>query len=408
MEKITKDERDFLLEIVVNEDIESPSKLQKIAREYGLNPCYKTCLKYIKMCKKEMKSSLIDVISKEVAVKSKIIFSPRNKREEFLEILKDKKKIHVSELLKELDCTPTELSDIYKYYETIGKGVMIDDEHILLGKGTVEHDVEISQLEEKEITFAVCSDFHFGSKFCQITALNEFAKVCEKQGVQHIFTCGDILTGITVFKGQHQEVYADSIQKQEQSAILNIPKGPFKWYILGGNHDYSFMKNHRYNPLKVMCAARNDFVYCGYDQSDITILPKVKLRLWHPDGGQTYNKADKLRMMGQQVVVDDHIKLLSNPNHSCVRFLFAGHLHLYVHYQIGSIFGAFAASFEDTTPFLLRKGLVSTVGGLIIRAKLDSTGQLESCSPMWLNYTQKVIQNDWKNYKHEVEQSQTN
>jgi hypothetical protein len=324
--------------------------------------------------------------------------------ESFINILEKKRSISGDELCEQLSCSPNEIFDLITQFRKKGYEIICDDRNIILSTNVTSDGEKIdSPLEDKEIIFGVASDIHFGSKACQITALNEFAEICRKNGVKYMFTPGDLCAGYKVYPGQEFEVYALSAEEQEESVILNLPKG-FEWYVLGGNHDYSFIKRGGgHNCLLSIEAQRPDFHYVGFDDADIPILPGVDLKLWHPAGGAPYSYSYRLQKGIEQVVYTELANISRDfKEKPSVRFVLAGHLHIQLQAMFGSIFGMQCGTFEGQTGFLRRLGLYPQVGGYIVKASISRNGLLRNFNAKFYMWP-KQIDEDWRNYKHSTE-----
>lgn len=328
------------------------------------------------------------------------------KQEEFVELLKRRKVISGEEACNILDCEAKDIYNLTRDLRKKGLDIYCDDKKIFLSNQAAPVENNIDTLACDEIVFGIASDLHFGSRHCQITHLNTFAEICRKKGVKHILVPGDVFAGYNVYRGQMFEVYAVSSKEQEDSAIVNLPTG-FQWYMLGGNHDYSFMRNGGgHNPLLVLENQRPDVHYLGFDEADIPLLPGVDCRLWHPSGGIPYSVSYKMQKAVEQISYSELAKVVRSQKAApSIRFLLCGHLHIQVQAMFGSIFAAQCGTFEGQTGYLKSHGLHPVVGGYIIHAKLRKK------DGMILNFNAKFyifpeeIKDDWKNYKHSLDES---
>jgi UDP-2,3-diacylglucosamine pyrophosphatase LpxH len=324
--------------------------------------------------------------------------------EKFINILEKKRSVSGDELCEQLSCSPNEIFDLITQFRKKGYEIVCDDRNIILSTDiTSEGEVIESPLEDKEIIFGVASDIHFGSKACQITALNEFAEICRKKGVKYIFSPGDLCAGYNVYPGQQFDLYALSAEEQEESVILNLPKG-FEWYVLGGNHDYSFIKRGGgHNCLLAIEAQRPDFHYVGFDDADIPILPGVDLKMWHPAGGAPYSYSYRLQKGIEQVVYNELANISRDfKEKPSVRFVLAGHLHIQVQAMFGSIFGMQCGTFEGQSNYLKRLGLHPQVGGYIVKADISRNGLLRNFNAKFYMWP-KQDPEDWRHYKHSID-----
>lgn len=282
----------------------------------------------------------------------------------------------------------------------LGYDILVESDKIIYDSNILPEVDKIKRLENKEIVFGVITDPHFGSKACQITAINEFSEICSKQGVKHIFVPGDVLAGNNVYPGQIYDIYGVSAEEQINSCIRNLPLG-FDYYIIGGNHDYSFVKKSGQNPLLVLSSLRNDIHYLGFDEVDIPILKNVDVKLWHPAGGVPYSASYRLQKGIEQITLGELQSIVRGvKDRPTVRFVLAGHLHIQVQAMFGSIFGAQCGTFEGQTNYLKRLGLVPSIGGYIIKASLGSSGFLKNFEAKF--YIFDDILNDYLHYEHSI------
>jgi hypothetical protein len=315
----------------------------------------------------------------------------------------DGKKVNkVSDLLNRFDCSRTELNKSITNCRRNGYEIEIDDNIIILSKTQGREPENISKLStNSEIVFGIVSDPHFGSKSCQITALNEFAEIMKQKGVRHIFCPGDLVCGYDVYPGQIHDIYATSATEQEETTLLNMPTG-FDWYVLGGNHDYSFIKRGGgYNIVSVIASKRSDVHYLGFDQATIPILQNVDAMLVHPSGGVPYSISYRLQKNIEQITISELQNVVRGvKDKPSIRFVLLGHLHIQMQAMFGSIWGAQCGTFEGQTNYLKRKGLIPSIGGWIVKASLGKNGLLKNFESKF--YIFDEIQDDWKNYKHTI------
>lgn len=368
-------------------------KIYEIAqKKYGYESDIRAFYKYICKIKKTLTYSEMREYGQD----------EQSIEDRFITILEKRKTVRGDDLCEELSVSPSEVYDLIQTFRSKGYEIIMDEKRIMLSHEIPSQGkVFDSSLEATEICFGIASDLHFGSKSCQITALNEFALLCEKKGAKYIFTPGDVLTGYNVYKGHQFEVYALSAEEQEQSAIINLPKGRFEWYMLGGNHDYSFIKSGGHNPILAIEAQRPDVHYVGFDEVDIPILHGVDMKLWHPSGGVPYSLSYRMQKAVEQIAYSELAKICWNKKEKpTLRFLLCGHLHVQVQAMFGGIFAAQCGTFEGQTNYLTRKGLSPHVGGYIVKADIrKKDGIILNFEAKYYMFPDE-IKDDYKNYKH--------
>jgi len=318
-----------------------------------------------------------------------------------LKFLDGRKTVSIDELQNHFGGRKKDIEKSIRRCRNNGHEIILDNDMVFISKTNVRDPEKISQISCREITFGVASDPHFGSKSCQITALNEFAEIMKKKGVKHIFCPGDLVAGYEVYPGQIHDVYAMSAKEQEESTLLNMPTG-FQWYVLGGNHDYSYIKRGGgYNIISVIASKRSDVHYIGFDSATIPILNNVDVLLGHPSGGVPYSVSYRLQKNIEQITISELQNVVRGvKDKPTVRFVLLGHLHIQMQAMFGCIWGAQCGAFEGQTNYLKRKGLVPSIGGWIVKANLGNNGMLKNFESKF--YLFDEIEDDWKNYKHSI------
>jgi len=319
-----------------------------------------------------------------------------------IKFLDNKKAVKTNEILDTIKCTKKQLEKALYNCKKNGYEIIIDNDFVTLSKINTRGSEKISQVSNSsEITFGIVSDPHFGSKSCQITALNEFAGIMKKEGVKHIFCPGDLVAGYEVYPGQIHDVYAISAKEQEETVLLNLPTG-FEWYVLGGNHDYSFVKRGGgYNIISVIAAKRSDVHYVGFDVATIPILNNVDLMMVHPSGGVPYSVSYRLQKNIEQITIAELQNVVRGiKDKPTIRFVLLGHLHIQMQAMFGSIWGAQCGTFEGQTNYLKRKGLIPSIGGYIVKASLGKNGLLKNFEAKFYMFDE--IEDDWKSYSHSI------
>lgn len=320
-------------------------------------------------------------------------------KQEIKEKLKKYKVLDISKTCEDLGIAKTKCMKIINDLKSSGLNLNIRDNLIFYSSDIEEKGKLPYCLEDRHIIFGIASDLHFGSKQCQITALNEFGEICRSRGVKHILCPGDMVAGFDVYRGQFLDLYALTSDEQEKSLSVNLPTG-FTWYMLGGNHDYNFVKKG-HDPIQSLSRMRNDIVYVGYDQADIPILKNVDVRMWHPSGGVPYAMSYRLQKGIEQIAFSELRNIVNGvKNIPTVRFVLCGHLHIQMQGMFGPIFGAQCATFEAQTNYLKRKGLDPTIGGWIIEANLGSDNKLKDFDAKFYMFDEK--ENDFENYNHVI------
>jgi len=260
----------------------------------------------------------------------------------------------------------------------------------------------LADMAGMRILMAWLGDTHGGSKAQQITNLLKFIELAYERGVRHVLFAGDLFAGDQVYRGQLHDLFAIGAEKQFVVMLYVLPKLPgLKYYVIGGNHDYSFVKANGYNVVAHFASQRDDVVYLGYDLADVPITDRVDVRLWHPSGGVPYAMSYRLQKGLEQMTSDELSAAIETQDNPRLRGVAAGHLHVSMTMWQGPIFGAQVGCFEGQTNYLKRKALFPKIGGYLIEWQVTDSGLLQECTPKWQAFLE--IEDDYKNYPELLE-----
>jgi len=228
----------------------------------------------------------------------------------------------------------------------------------------------------------VISDTHAGSEHAKNAELKNCVEYMYNDcGIKTILHSGDFLDGNGVYKGQEAEVVAWGMDAQLDIAVNALPqlKG-LKYYMIGGNHDYSFIKRGGGDPLVSICRLRSDIVNCGWFNKVLTING-VKFELHHPDSGGAYAISYHL-----QKSID------STPGGKKPQILLCGHYHQLIWLFYRNIQAFYTMSFQGQSLYLKRKKLYPVIGGIILDIAVDESGGIIDFSPKIIPYYEGKMQ----------------
>ena len=248
-----------------------------------------------------------------------------------------------------------------------------------------------------KVRLGIASDTHGGSTAQQITNLNRFVDLAYEQGVRHILHEGDLVAGDAVYKGQVHDLFAHGADAQALVVAETLPRREgLTWYVIGGNHDYSFVRAAGYNIVAAIAAGREDVVYLGYDMADVPITDRVEARLWHPTGGVPYALSYRLQKGLEQIAFDELFKAIQSRENPKMRLVLSGHLHVWLTMGRGPIVGLQCGCFEGQTNYLKRKALFPDIGGYILTLWLTDDGLIQRTVYEWVSFLD--IEDDYLNY----------
>ena len=240
----------------------------------------------------------------------------------------------------------------------------------------------------RELKFAIMGDTQFGSKYAQITYLNDFYDLCEKQGIHDVYHTGDITDGLKMRVGHEYELYVTSADDMLDDVIKNYPKREgITTHFITGNHDASIYKQVGYDIGRAIENARSDMEYLGRDCAVVNLTPNCTLELRHPWDGTAYALSYKIQKMIEAMESD------SKPN-----ILAVGHYHKaeYIFYR--NIHALQTGSFQAQTPFTRGKGISVNIGGWLVSIRVDEEGHIQGFAPEFVPFYFS-IKDDYKNFK---------
>lgn len=230
----------------------------------------------------------------------------------------------------------------------------------------------------------------------------------DEYGVRHFVQPGDITAGIYGYRGFEEDLIPTIVPRhrdfshwatQAQVDIADdyvLPLDDSVFFLMGGNHDWWHVIANGLDPLRILSNRRPNFVYMGYDTATIPLTDRVKVRLWHPGGGQAYARSYRLQKGMEAQAYEDLTEAMLNETMPDVTVLVAGHLHSLVYVPIGPMHGFQAPCFQGKTNLEKRKGLTPQIAGLILRFLLTDGGQIQRVEMTPIFYEE--IANDWESY----------
>jgi hypothetical protein len=252
-------------------------------------------------------------------------------------------------------------------------------------------------LDSMVLTLAVASDLHCGSKAQQITNLIRFERYAVERGAQAILHTGDLFAGLNVYRGQINDLTVASADGQRRIAERMLAQyDGVKRLVLGGNHDFSFIKATGHDAVKTLCRGREDMTYLGYDVADVALTDRCSVRLWHPSGGVPYAVSYRLQKGMEQAAYEELSQAIEHDGAPNLRLVLSGHLHVECEVSRGPITGAQCGCFEGRTNYLKSKGLFPQVGGAIWRIWLTDGGLIQRKQYEFVQMSEIV--DDWKHY----------
>jgi len=214
------------------------------------------------------------------------------------------------------------------------------------------------------LKFALLADTHLGNKQSAKRELADFYKKAWEEGVEAFIHCGDLVDGTgNVFKGQVYELENVGYDEQLKATVNDYPYyWDIKTYVIGGNHDESFLKENGANIIKNIANLRDDIIDMGFYDARIK-LNGVDINAHHGGKSQAYAKSYHAQ------------KLIENIDPRNQPDIFAsGHWHdaLYMAYR--NIHTFLPGAFLKQNLLAKRFNLGNTIGGWIVEVDIKDDG----------------------------------
>lgn len=233
------------------------------------------------------------------------------------------------------------------------------------------------------VRHGLISDTHLGNVYDNIPLLETLYDVFEREGLDTVYHCGDLLDGEKMYRGQEYELYAHGVDKQAENVIKKFPKRDgMNTYFITGNHDLSFQKHAGVDVGNLIAAEREDMIYLGQEDIDLIVGSKdkkIKLKLMHPSKGTAY----ALSYHPQKIV--ESFTGGKKPN-----ALYIGHFHkaeILPNYR--NVQTVQAGTTQKQTSFMQRNFIQAHQGGWIMDMYIPKNYQISRFRGEFLPYYEK-------------------
>lgn len=311
-----------------------------------------------------------------------------------------KKERTLEETSKHFDISSNELMGLIKQLSDEGfmiSTVIKDNEIQIMNKGTTDFTADNDYAIEIEDNFfktLVISDLNLGSKYQQLSFINEVYKKAYAEGVRNVIICGDISAGLIPPKNiYYNSLFKYDTQSQAEYIINNFPKiEGMTTYFITGEKDHTHDLKNSESIGKIIANQRKDMIYLGpnhctinlihKDKETSKILEKADILVRHPKGKIAYTLSYKPQQYISSMRSEDKVDMVLHGHFlQCEKMHFRGVEEI-------SVPGATA-----TTPKMKDDGINNSVGAWILDIKLKKNG-IEKVVPTFIPCYQ-TIQNDY-------------
>ena len=289
------------------------------------------------------------------------------------------KKKNLLEICEELYLKDYEVIGLVELMKQDGELIdFVNGEIVKLKKPIKQDDIyEISNNQE-HLKLLLISDTHLCSKYDRLDILKYLYAKAEDEGIKHILHSGDFTDGRSNRPEQIYELKEPSFEGQIDYCIEKYPSFSGKTYVIQGNHDNWWYKSNGSEILRPISKAREDIVYLGSDVADMKI-GKLKIRLFHGQGGIAYAKSYKIQKYLDTIPVNEKPDILQT-----------GHIHQAFYYKQDNTHCFQTSCLEDQTPYCRGLGLANDKSCWWVDVYFDDKGNVHSITPTLETFNKKI------------------
>lgn len=230
--------------------------------------------------------------------------------------------------------------------------------------------------DNREFRFLLISDTRLGSKYQQLSELNNLYQIADEMGIDTVIHCGNLSAGLYPIKSPYADTnFADDTQEQIDYIVENYPyvEG-IKTYFITGKTDNQHLTKNGINIGRRIEDQRKDMVYLGNTSCTVNI-DKAHMMLMNSRLSKTYTVSYRVQQHIDSFRSEDKPDIL----------LFSGHLQM-ENLTYRGVHTISVPSLCATTPEMNEKRYTNTVGAFFVTVKTDKYGKFESIKSMWSPY----------------------
>ena len=302
-------------------------------------------------------------------------------KKEKLEMLKrlTSKEVSLSYVCNALEMNSFEVLGLLRNLRLDGINIAIkqkDDDMYLFNQGERELNNEYKYKfytdSNNEFKFVAISDTRFGSKYQQLSILNDIYLKAYELGYNNVILCGNISEGLYPFTNNYSEdmFLDDSLQQVDYITGYYPHIDGINTYFITGKKDEKHLKTNKINIGKRISDIRDDMIYLGQNSCN-TEIDNTKMLLFSSKLEKTYTMSYRTQQQIDSFRSEDKPDIL----------LFGGLLQMdkltYRNVRCLSV-----PSVCATTREMNDKRYANTIGAWYITVKTDKYGNLASLRAM--------------------------
>lgn len=238
-----------------------------------------------------------------------------------------------------------------------------------------EHNLHKHSHGRKHFKFGLCSDTHFGSKYCDRAALNDLYGRFKAEDVQAVYHAGDLTEGYERRKGHSYECDLHGFDEQVGGVIEHFPNIGVTTYFITGDHDGWHKDAGGASVGPAVAKARKDMVFLGDCQAVVEFTAHCRMMLSHPAKGTSYALSYQIQKQIEALAGGTKPNLLA-----------VGHYHKAEYFFYRNIHAFQTACLQRQTGWMKRMGLSAHMGGWIVEIWLNNDGKIDRIRPELVPY----------------------
>ena len=276
------------------------------------------------------------------------------------------KKKSLSQICKELELEDYEVIGLVQLLKEDGfLADYIDGEIVKLKTPPKTNDVYQVPAYSENLKLCLISDTHLCSKYDRLDILNYIYEKAYKNNVKFILHSGDFTDGKSHRPEHIYELKELSYDGQVDYCVEKYPKQyGINTYVISGNHDNWWYKSTGSEIVKSIAKQRDDIIYLGTDYADLK-LGKIKIRLFHGNGGNAYALSYKTQKYLRNIKQEDMPQILQT-----------GHIHQSFYMKQDNTHCFQTGCLEDLTPYGRSQGFAGDKSCWWLDIESDNKGKI--------------------------------
>lgn len=299
--------------------------------------------------------------------------------DKFLHYLELKKKPYIEKIANDLGLKDYEILGLIEMLKQKGYYFEVIDEQVVKIKPKKQNDIYVIPSNLEHLKFLMISDTHLSSKYDRLDILKYLYDEASKKKIDYVLHSGDLTDGRSNRDEQIYYLKESSYSGQRDYVVDKYPKSDIPTFLIAGNHDLWWIKKCGADICKDISNRREDLHYLGSDCEDLKI-GKLKIRLFHGKGGNSYAKSYKLQKYLDSIAPEERPHILQT-----------GHIHQAFYLKEGNTHCFQTSCLQDLTPFERSMGFRNDKSAWWVTVNFDNNGDVYSVHQELETFNNKIM-----------------